>query len=276
MARRTPPSTPTNPTAPPSPPSQNFPNTTTANSSPSTAVSAPSAAASATSASPTTPLLWFCSDNGGLPEISPSTVNGLRGHKGSVFEGGLRVPGIIEWPAVITQPRITRYPAGTVDIFPTLADILGLPASVMLAPVDGSSLRPLFTADLATRTKPLAFHHQRRAAWIDNRYKLIQPTLAEEKFELYDLDADPAESRDLAAAQPEVFARLRTALLAWNASVAASVAGQDYPERQVSPTEPPSRDWTTAPEYQPHLAQLATRPEYQSALAPKAGKKKKP
>jgi hypothetical protein len=145
----------------------------------------------------------------------------------------------------------------------------------MLTPIDGSSLRPLFTSELATRTKPLAFHHQRRAAWIDNRYKLIQPNLAEEKFELYDLVSDPAESRDLAATQPEIFARLRTALVAWNVSVAASVAGQDYPERKVSSTEPPSRDWTTAPEYQPHLPQLAARPEYQSALAPKAGKKKK-
>ena len=220
-------------------------------------------------------LLWFCSDNGGLPEISPSTVGNLRGFKNTVYEGGLRVPGIIEWPAVIKQPRITQYPAGTIDIFPTLADVLGLPSTVMLTPVDGSSLRPLFTSELPNRVKPLAFHHQRRAAWIDNRYKLIQPNLAEAKFELYDLVSDPAESRDLAATQPEVFARLRTALVAWNVSVAASVAGQDYPERKVSPTEPPSRDWATAPEYQSHLPQLATRPEDQSALAPKAGKKKK-
>ena len=93
-------------------------------------------------------LLVFCSDNGGLPAIKPSTVGNLRGFKGSLFEGGLRVPGIIEWPAVIKQPRITQYPAGTFDIFPTLADVLGLPATVMLTPVDGSSLRPLFTADL--------------------------------------------------------------------------------------------------------------------------------
>jgi len=221
-------------------------------------------------------LVWFCSDNGGLPEISPSTVGNLRGFKNTVYEGGLRVPGIIEWPAVIKQPRITRYPAGTVDIFPTLTDILGLPASVMLAPVDGSSLRPLFSGDVASRAKPLAFHHQRRAAWVDNRYKLIQPKIDEEKFELYDLDTDPTESRDLSATQPEIFARLRTALVAWNAAVAASVAGQDYPERKVSPTEPASRAWSTAPEYQPYLAELGARPEYQSAIAPKGTKKKKP
>ena len=76
-------------------------------------------------------LLWFCSDNGGLPKISPDTVGGLRGYKGTVWEGGLRVPGIIEWPAVI-KPRVTAHPASTMDIFPTIADILGLSKSVML------------------------------------------------------------------------------------------------------------------------------------------------
>lgn len=218
-------------------------------------------------------LLWFCSDNGGLPEISPSTVADLRGHKGSVYEGGLRVPAIIEWPAVIKQPRITRFSAGTFDIFPTLADLLGLPASAMLTPIDGTSLRPLFTAEVPARTKPLGFRHTRRAAWIDGRYKLVTPNIVNAvKFELYDLVTDPTESHDLSVTQPEVLARLRTALLAWNESVSASYAGRDYPEGKVSSTEPLSRDWMTAPEYQPYLAQLGARPEYQSAIAPKAPK----
>ena len=60
-------------------------------------------------------LVWFCSDNGGLKDITPGTVGGLRDFKGSLYEGGLRVPAIIEWPAAIRTPRITRYPAGIVD-----------------------------------------------------------------------------------------------------------------------------------------------------------------
>ena len=72
-------------------------------------------------------LFWFCSDNGGLPNIEPETVGGLRGFKGSVYEGGLRVPAIIEWPREIPEPRVTSYPAATLDIFPTLAAVAGLP-----------------------------------------------------------------------------------------------------------------------------------------------------
>jgi arylsulfatase A-like enzyme len=218
-------------------------------------------------------LVWFCSDNGGLPEITPETVGGLRGFKNTVYEGGLRVPAIIEWPAVIRSPRRTSYPAGTVDIFPTLAEITRLPASALLSPVDGSSLKALFTAEIGERAKPLPFRHQGRAAWIDNRYKLVAPSLANGTFELYDLVADPKETRDISAEQPEVARRMRDALLAWNESVKASVAGKDYPEGRLLPGDPASRDWSTAPEYQTYLREWQQRPEF-SSLG-KAAKKKK-
>ena len=219
-------------------------------------------------------LLWFCSDNGGLPEIKPGTVGEFRGFKGSVFEGGLRVPGIVEWPAVIKTPRITRYPAGTFDIFPTIAEIAGLPDSVMLKPIDGLSLRPLFTTEMKERAKPLVFRHTGRAALIDNRYKILTQNLEKGSFEVYDLEADPRETKNIAAENPELAARLRTALLRWNESVKASVAGKDYPEGRVDPKEPPTRDWVTAPEYAPYLKELQARPEYKPAVA-KAAKKKK-
>ena len=53
-------------------------------------------------------LLWFCSDNGGLPGIEPSAVAPLRGSKGTIYEGGLRVPAIVEWPAAIEPGRNLR------------------------------------------------------------------------------------------------------------------------------------------------------------------------
>ncbi len=67
-------------------------------------------------------LVWFCSDNGGLKGVGHDSVGGLRGNKGSLWEGGIRVPGIIEWPSGI-KPRVTSHPASTMDILPTLVDL---------------------------------------------------------------------------------------------------------------------------------------------------------
>jgi arylsulfatase A-like enzyme len=206
-------------------------------------------------------LLVFNSDNGGLPGIAPETTGGLRGNKGTVFEGGLRVPGIIEWPGVI-KPRVTGYPACTLDLFPTVADILGLPESVMIQPVDGISLRPLFTTEIATRSKAIAFRFHKQAALVDNQHKIVATDLSRGNFQIYDLAADPAEARDLSVEQPELAARLKKELLAWNESVEASFAGKDYPEGKVSPPDPESIAWTAHPSYQPFLAEWAKRWEY--------------
>lgn len=227
-------------------------------------------------------LLVFCSDNGGLPGITPETVGGLRGNKGTVFEGGLRVPGIIEWPAAIA-PRVTQYPACTMDLFPTVADILGLPESVMLRPIDGTSLKPLFAGEIRERRQPIPFRYGSKAAMVDNRYKLLAGDLRKGSFQLYDLVADPKESRDISAEQPERFERMKKQLLDWNDSVEASFAGKDYPEGKVTPADPEPISWHQVPAYQPYLSQWKDRWEYKSQLGspnkpakPAKSAKKKP
>jgi arylsulfatase A-like enzyme len=224
-------------------------------------------------------LLVFCSDNGGLAEVTPGTVGGLRGFKGSVFEGGIRVPGIIEWPGVI-QPRVTNYPACVMDLFPTVADIVGLPASVMVKPVDGISLKPLFARELDARGQPFGYRYQTKRALVDDRYKLLTENLDGGKFQLYDLMADPNETRDLAETKPEVFAKMKQQLLTWNTSMDASFAGRDYPEGKVSPADPEPQNWYETAAYQPYLAAWKDRWEYARYLSPEAkaakkGKKKK-
>ncbi|MBA4146747.1 MAG: sulfatase-like hydrolase/transferase [Verrucomicrobia bacterium] len=221
-------------------------------------------------------LLMFCSDNGGLGSIKPDTVNGLRGFKGSLFEGGLRVPGIIEWPAAIKSPRTTLYPASTMDIFPTVADVAKLPQEAMVQPVDGESLRPLFATAVEKRSKPIPFRFQGGAALVDNNYKLLIEKSAKGKFQLFDLQADPKETRDISSEQPKIAKRLHEALLAWNESVEASVAGKDYPEGKVIPADPEPRFWTELPEYQRYFPEWQKRPEYESTIARarKAGSKK--
>lgn len=209
-------------------------------------------------------LLWFCSDNGGLPKINPETVGGLRGNKGTIYEGGLRVPGIIEWPKQIQTPRVTAYPASVLDIVPTVLEITALPHPDPARPLDGMSLAPLMKKELGQRTKPIPFRHTKRAAWVDNDMKLVTNNLQKGSFELYDLSKDPSEQEDLSRKMPDVARRMKKDLLAWSQSVDASVAGEDYPEGHVDPSEPEPRFWTDVEDYKPFFEQWRKRWEYES------------
>lgn len=211
-------------------------------------------------------LVWFCSDNGGLPKIKPETVGGLRGNKGTIYEGGLRVPGIIEWPAGIASPRTTAYPASVLDIVPTLLAITSVSHPDEARPSDGISLLPLFSRELGRREKPIPFRHIGRAAWIDNHMKLLTNDISSGEFELYDLNSDSAEASDLAQQRPDVVARMKQQLLAWNASVDDSFAGKDYPAGRVDPREPKPRFWTEVDQYKPFFEQWRSRWEYRSRL----------
>jgi len=212
-------------------------------------------------------LVWFNSDNGGLPNFGPETVGGLRGYKGKIYEGGLRVPCIIEWPAEI-KSRITDYPASTMDIFPTIADIAGLPGSDMVLPVDGASIKELFTTDLKSREKPIPFRYQGNAAIVDNNYKLVSPDISKKEFELYDLETDPNETKNIIETEKEIANQMIEKFAKWNQSVEESVAGKDYPEGLLEPNGK-NVFWNSLPEYEPYFKQWKLRPEYKEALKDK-------
>jgi len=211
-------------------------------------------------------LVWFNSDNGGLRNIQPDTVGGLRGHKNTVFEGGLRVPCVIEWPAVIKKARITEHPTATMDIFPTLAEIAGIPDSELLQPQDGTSVRALFDREIGPRSKPLGFRHLKKAAFIDQEYKLVAPDLDEGVFHLYNVVEDPNETKDLFRKRRAIAQRLMKQFNQWSESVQASVEGKDYPEGRVDPDYPGRRDWTVSEEYAPYIEGWKDRPEFKRYL----------
>ncbi len=98
-------------------------------------------------------ILWYCSDNGGLPKVGST---GGRGHKGQIYEGGLRVPAILEWPAHFQESRQTDLPCNTTDIYPTLLDIAGVKLENQ-TPLDGISLVPLLNKKMTSRSKPMGF-----------------------------------------------------------------------------------------------------------------------
>ena len=98
-------------------------------------------------------LLWYCGDNGtpgGVNVASP-----CRGQKGQVYEGGIRVPGIIEWPKKNLSPSVIKMNAVTSDIFPTLCDLAGIPLPDR--PLDGITLKPAMGGGLDQRPAPICF-----------------------------------------------------------------------------------------------------------------------
>lgn len=220
-------------------------------------------------------LVWFSSDNGGLPRFDPPTTGGLRGFKGSMYEGGLRVPAVIEWPAGIPTSRITHFPAGAVDMFPTLAEVAGLKKNTMLKPQDGQSLVKLFSKEIGPRKKPLPFRSRGRLAVVDNNYKMIaQPGGNKTQYELYNLKNDEAEQTNLVEKEFKIAKRLRRKVNALNTSVEASVEGHDYPERKVT-EQPPRIFWWESEAYRPYFSEWIKRPEYESRLKRFLGQLKK-
>ena len=98
-------------------------------------------------------LLWYCGDNGVPRGVSVTTP--FRGAKCRVYEGGIRVPAIIEWPAGIPEPRVTSVNTVTSDILPTLCGLAGLPLPAR--PLDGVSLKPLLEGKMTARPQPICF-----------------------------------------------------------------------------------------------------------------------
>ena len=98
-------------------------------------------------------LLWYCGDNG----IPPSGLreSRYRGVKGKLYENGVRVPGIIEWPARIQQPRTLSVNSVTSDILPTLCQLTG--ADLPDVPLDGINLMPFWDGKQQNRDKPILF-----------------------------------------------------------------------------------------------------------------------
>ncbi|MDD7986617.1 sulfatase-like hydrolase/transferase [Lentisphaera marina] len=199
-------------------------------------------------------IIWFCSDNGGL-EVKPESVCGLRGKKGDFFEGGIRVPGIIEWPAKI-KPRVTQVPAVTMDIFPTIADLVDLPKDSMLDIIDGISLKDLMFGSDAKRTKAIPFAMGKKGALIDNDYKLL--SVKKGKFELYNLADDHSEANDLSNSKPEVFTKMKKEFLTLQASIEQSQNGKDYPEGKVNP-QPKRGFWKDDARYKDYIEDFNSR-----------------
>ena len=99
-------------------------------------------------------ILWYTSDNGALPRVG--STGGFRGQKGTIYEGGLLVPSLIQWPAKIKQPVRTSFRGNSCDILPTILDAVGIKTKLK-HDLDGISLLPLLQGKLESRARPMGF-----------------------------------------------------------------------------------------------------------------------
>ncbi len=180
-------------------------------------------------------FVMFTSDNGpegngkGRPSKPESQANrnwgstgGLRGRKRDTWEGGIRVPGIVRWPGKIKPGTVSEVPVYGCDVFSTVCEIAGIPLPKDRV-IDGTSIVPMFQGEPLNRKQPMYWRNaygKMRIAIIENDWKIIGST-DREKFELYNLRKDRAETIDVSAENPERFERMKKQLIKQDLAVMA-------------------------------------------------------
>ncbi|PST81854.1 aryl-sulfate sulfohydrolase [Pedobacter yulinensis] len=189
-------------------------------------------------------IVIFTSDNGGIRSISSQEP--LRAGKGSYYEGGIRVPLLVRWPAAIKAGSRTETPVTNMDFYPTLMEVAGFKKSLEL---DGQSLVPLWQGGkLAGR--PLYWHFpiylqaydpqkddgydplfrtRPGSAVRSGKWKLIRYD-EDQVVELYDLERDPAERKNLAQVQPQIKQKMLKQLNDWLTMTQAPLPAAKNPD----------------------------------------------
>lgn len=188
-------------------------------------------------------IIIFMGDNG---PAGDRFTSGLRGSKGQHYEGGIRAPFFVRWDGRIAPGAAPKAITAHIDVMPTLLEAAGItpPASVHF---DGRSLLPLLenrATPWPNRTLVFQYHRgERPIEWHNvavrtQRWKLVRPSgrgdhPVDAPIELYDLEKDPGERRDLAAAHPEVVAQLREVYRKWFMDVSSTRPDNYAPPRIV-------------------------------------------
>jgi hypothetical protein len=172
----------------------------------------------------------------------------MRGIKGSEYEGGHRVPLFVRWPAGdLGEPRDIASLTAHIDVMPTLAQLCGLDAPEG-ADWDGKSLVPLLRSQSEWPERTLTVHSQRvetpekwrKSAVMTERWRLINGE------ELYDIQADPSETQNVAAANGEILQQLRGEYESWWAHIGDRF-GEQVPivigTEQEAETRITAHDW---------------------------------
>ena len=183
-------------------------------------------------------IVVFTSDNGTThlgEEVDYeffASVGDLRGLKGELHEGGIRVPQIVKWPGRIAPGSVSDHVTGFEDWLPTLMELIGSKETVPQG-LDGQSIAALLRGEKIPERdflyREFTGYGGQQAVWLGSRWKGIRTELKRGKkapdltIRLYDLIADPSESRDLAGGHPDVVARIEAMM------ASARVPSSDFP-----------------------------------------------
>ena len=200
-------------------------------------------------------FVLFTSDNGGVRATSNQTP--YRAGKGSYFDGGIRVPMCVRWPGHVKPETKCDTPVSGVDFFPTFLEVAGIkpPKEKIL---DGVSLLPLLTGTGTIPKRPLFWHfpiylqisHGQQLDFHDKYFRTrpgsairfgkwkLHQYFEDGRIELYDLENDKGEKRDLAKEMPEKAKELLAILENWRKNIHAPLPTEKNPQYDPSKTEP--------------------------------------
>lgn len=198
----------------------------------------------------------FTSDNGpegdGKTARNLGSTGGLRGRKRDVYEGGIRVPGILRWPGHIKPGTTSDVPVIGSDLFSTVCEVTRTPPPADRV-IDGGSLVPLFAGgNEVKRQKPLYWRCVIAQNWPKTAMRIgdwkIVANEPLNRFELYNIQRDPIEQNNLAEREREKFAEMREALIALNGEIESEGPNwwQNYDHGGRPATVPPPAALLTA------------------------------
>jgi arylsulfatase A-like enzyme len=181
-------------------------------------------------------LFLFFSDNGDAPGTATGSPR-YRGHKGSVYEGGTRVPAVAWWPGRIKPGTRAKDLSITLDVMPTILSVAGI-APPKERQFDGIDLSPVLFKQESSASRPLFWANlnnngSRSEALRDGPWKLVvqhpkaKPgTFENSAIELFNLDRDEGEQKNLAAQQPDLAAKMHNRIKAWYADTQKTASPQ--------------------------------------------------
>jgi len=169
-------------------------------------------------------LVAFLSDNGG-PNDGYASNSPLHGWKGDTFEGGIRVPFVMQWPGTITPGQTVDLPVSALDLLPTALAMADRPIPAFL---EGQSLLPALRGESPFPARAIAWRFVygpsvAKSPWAirDGNWKLVRGSVASSEVQLFDLSKDANEAEDLSSAHTDIRDRLQKAHETWVASMPA-------------------------------------------------------